>query len=142
MATAWEKTAQDKKHRIAESVPKEWRIEAVPQDDNVMGYAKASGILSNEELSITESSAVDLVAKMAAGKLTSVAVTTAFCKRAALAQQLVGNHVSAVAGVNEYRQIVPSNSFLRWHLLVPKNLILIIVRLAESLALCMVFPYP
>jgi amidase len=40
-------------------------------------------------LAITESTAVDLVSEMAAGKLTSVAVTTAFCKRAALAHQLV-----------------------------------------------------
>jgi len=54
-----------------------------------MAYPKESGIMSAEELAITESSATDLVAQMAAGKLTSVVVTTAFCKRAALAHQLV-----------------------------------------------------
>lgn len=54
-----------------------------------MDYPKKSGIMTADELAITESSATDLVARMAAGKLTSVTVTTAFCKRAALAHQLV-----------------------------------------------------
>jgi amidase len=54
-----------------------------------MKYLKQSGIMSNEELAIIESSATELVAKLVVGKLTSVAVTTAFCKRAALAHQLV-----------------------------------------------------
>jgi len=89
MAPVWEKTAEDKKARIFESIPQEWRIKATVTDDSVMGYPKISGILSAEELAITESTAVDLVAKMALGELTSVAVTTAFCKRAALATQLV-----------------------------------------------------
>jgi len=55
----------------------------------MIDYPKKSGILSAEELTITESSATDLVAQLASGKLTSVAVTTAFYKRAALAHQLV-----------------------------------------------------
>ena len=86
---AWQEVAADKKNRIANSIPPEWRITSLPSDSNVMGYPKTSGILSDEELHITESSATDLVAKLAAGNLTSVAVTTAFLKRAALAHQLV-----------------------------------------------------
>ncbi|PMD62637.1 amidase [Hyaloscypha bicolor E] len=86
---AWEKTAADKKARIAASIPEEWRIKTLPTEDSVMNFPKVSGIMSLEEIAITESSASDLVAQMAAGKLTSVAVTTAFCKRAALAHQLV-----------------------------------------------------
>lgn len=90
MATSWEKTAQDKKNRISESIPEEWRINGDhPTGNSVMGYPQISGIMTDVELAITESSAVDLVARMASGKLTSVAVTTAFCKRAALAHQLV-----------------------------------------------------
>jgi len=89
MAQSWEKTAQDKKARIFESIPEEWRIKTAVTDNSVLEYPKTSGIMSAEELAITESTAVDLVAKMAAGELTSVAVTTAFCKRAALATQLV-----------------------------------------------------
>jgi amidase len=86
---AWDKIAEDKKNRIAASIPPEWRIKSVPSEDTVMGYPKISGIMSAEELDITESTATDLVAKMAAGQLTSIAVTTAFCKRAAMAHQLV-----------------------------------------------------
>lgn len=85
----WEEAAADKRSRIAESIPQEWRIETPPTEDNVMDYPKKSGIMTAEELSITESSATELVAKLATGDLTSVAVTTAFCKRAALAHQLV-----------------------------------------------------
>lgn len=91
MAKSWEEIAADKKNRISESIPQEWRIKSIPTDVSVMGYPKESGIMSKEELAITESTAVDLVAQMAAGKLTSVAVTTAFLKRAALAHQLVSS---------------------------------------------------
>ncbi|KAH9219512.1 amidase signature domain-containing protein [Leptodontidium sp. 2 PMI_412] len=84
----WEQVVEDKRARIAASIPAEWRIKSKPTEDSVMDYPKQSGIMTAEELAITESSATDLVAQLAAGKLTSVAVTTAFCKRAALAHQL------------------------------------------------------
>ncbi|TVY88738.1 Acetamidase [Lachnellula willkommii] len=84
----WENIAEDKKARIAASIPPEWRLTSAPTEDSVMDYPKKSGIMTADELAITESSATDLVAKMAEGQLTSVAVTTAFCKRAALATQL------------------------------------------------------
>lgn len=85
----WETIAQDKKRRIDESIPAEWRVKAPAYDGSMLNFPKDSGIMTLEELVITESSAVELVDKMATGDLTSVAVTTAFCKRAALAQQLV-----------------------------------------------------
>lgn len=91
MATAWEQIADDKKNRILASIPDAWRIKGEVHGDSVMDYPKTSGIMTELELVITESSAVDLVAQMAAGQLTSVIVTTAFCKRAALAHQLVRN---------------------------------------------------
>jgi amidase len=86
---AWQKIAEYKNAHIAASIPEEWRIKSLPTDDSVMLYPSQSGIMSSEELAITESSAVDLVAELATGKLTSVAVTTAFCKRVAMARQLV-----------------------------------------------------
>ncbi|TVY81858.1 Acetamidase [Lachnellula suecica] len=85
---AWEKLAEDKKARIAASIPQIWRLKSTPTEDSVMDYPEKSGIMTAEELAMTESSATDLVTKMAHGQLTSVAVTTAFCKRAALATQL------------------------------------------------------
>ena len=89
MTSSWEAIAADKKSRIEATIPAEWRLKSIPTEDSVMGVPKSSGIMTAEELAITESTAVDLVSEMAAGKLTSVAVTTAFCKRAALAHQLV-----------------------------------------------------
>ena len=86
---SWEKTAADKRARLAASIPQEWRIKTEPTGVSVMDYPKNSRIMSPEELIITETSATDLVHKMSTGGLTSVAVTTAFCKRAALAHQLV-----------------------------------------------------
>lgn len=87
----WEDIAADKRRRIDASIPQEWRIDVTKiQDDSVMHIpATSNNIISSQELEITNSSAVDLVGKLAAGQLKSVEVTLAFCKRAALAHQLV-----------------------------------------------------
>ena len=85
----WEEIAADKKERIEKTIPDEWRIKSKDVGDSVMDYPAKSGIMSDEELAITNSTAVDLVAKLAKGQLKSVDVTRAFCKRAALAHQLV-----------------------------------------------------
>ena len=59
--------------------------------NNVMDMPRKCGLLSEQELQITEDYEVTaLIAALASGKLTSLAVTTAFSKRAAIAQQLVG----------------------------------------------------
>lgn len=90
----WEEVAAEKHARIKASIPKEWRVnleDPAFQGDSYMDAPAKSGILTTEELKITESSATELVDQMAEGKLSSVAVTTAFCKRAALATQLVCN---------------------------------------------------
>lgn len=87
----WEEIAADKRSRIDKSIPSEWLLKSKTSDVSVMGVPAESGILSKEELAITNSTAVELVAKMAAGDLKSVDVTLAFCKRAALAHQLVSN---------------------------------------------------
>ena len=89
MGSNWEQLAADKRKRIAESIPSDWLIRDLPSDDNVFTYPKESGLLSAQEIEITESSATELVAQLAQGKLKSVDVTLAFCKRAAIAQQLV-----------------------------------------------------
>ncbi|KAL4789810.1 Acetamidase [Aspergillus venezuelensis] len=88
MPTSWEEKAADKRARLAKTIPDEWKLKTLPTTDNVMDVPKTSGILSDKELEITESNATDLVSKLASGKLTAFEVTTAFCKRAALATQL------------------------------------------------------
>jgi hypothetical protein len=52
--------------------------------------------LSQTEVTITESSAETLVASLATGKLTAIAVTNAFLRRAAIAQKLVSNATGCV----------------------------------------------
>ncbi|KAJ5290310.1 uncharacterized protein N7443_010563 [Penicillium atrosanguineum] len=89
MATSWEERAADKQNRINDSIPQEWKIQTLPTEDSVLEFPKKSGILSDQELAITQSSASDLVKKLAQGELKAVDVTVAFCKRAALAHQLV-----------------------------------------------------
>lgn len=85
----WKLATAQKKSSLEATIPPEWRIKSLPTDDSVMSFPRQSGILTEEELQITESSATQLVCGLAAGKLRSVAVTTAFCKRAALAHQVV-----------------------------------------------------
>ncbi|KAJ5211857.1 acetamidase [Penicillium cinerascens] len=89
MATKWEERAADKRNRIDDSIPSEWKIQNLPTDDSVFDFPQRSGLLSGQELTITQSSATDLVKKLAQGELKAVDVTIAFCKRAALAHQLV-----------------------------------------------------
>lgn len=86
--TTWESRAADKRARLAATIPPEWRIPATDAV-SVMDIPRTSGILSEKELQITESFASDLVKSLAEGKISAVEVTTAFCKRAALAMQVV-----------------------------------------------------
>ncbi|KAL4936341.1 Acetamidase [Aspergillus oleicola] len=88
MTATWEERAADKRARLAKTIPEEWKLKTLPTTDSVMDVPKTSGILSSHELEITQSSATDLVLRLATGQLTAVEVTLAFCKRAALAQQV------------------------------------------------------
>lgn len=90
IARTWGQRAAEKRDRIEKSIPPEWTIQIPPSGESVINFPLKSGILSPQELEITNSSATHLVKKLAAGELKSVDVTLAFCKRAALAHQLVG----------------------------------------------------
>ena|ERR1700736_2457715 len=86
----WEVIAEAKRQDLASRIPKEWIITSVPSAEekrNVVKYINQH--LTPEEITITESTATELVAAMAKGKLTSTEVTTAFCHRAAVAHQFV-----------------------------------------------------
>lgn len=69
-------------------IPKEWLIPTT-NALNVMDIPRTCGILSAAEIAITESEAPVLVERMVQGDLKSYDVVLAFCKRAAIAQQLV-----------------------------------------------------
>ncbi|KAF9269992.1 general amidase [Marasmius fiardii PR-910] len=95
MATTldWKTLAAQKKARQLTSVPKEWldRLSSnLPAQTqlNVTSYPGICGLLDGRELNITNSDVETLLLKLSSGEWTAVEVTTAFCKRAIVAQQL------------------------------------------------------
>lgn len=93
MPEKWEEIGALKRKALLESIPKEWLIPGniMPPDSqlNVMDFPEKSGWFTQKELEITNTSAVDLVQKLAKGEWSSEEVTLAFCKRASAAHQLV-----------------------------------------------------
>ncbi|CZR62169.1 related to Acetamidase [Phialocephala subalpina] len=89
----WKEVAVAKQAERASKIPKEWLIqpELMPSEEtlDVQDFPHTSGLLTPEELEITESTASTVVAKIASGEWTSVQVLLATCKRAAIAQQLI-----------------------------------------------------
>lgn len=89
----WQEIAADKKAEQMARIPREWLILDASLSrlttPDLRPLAEASGILSTHELDITggECDATALLAEIASGRLTAVEVVTAFCKRAAVAQQ-------------------------------------------------------
>ncbi|ROW04950.1 hypothetical protein VPNG_07002 [Cytospora leucostoma] len=89
----WQEIAATKKAEQLSRIPKEWMFSGagIPTDAvDLRRIASLSGILSARELAITSEAydATALLAKIADGTFTSVEVVTAFCKRAAVAQQV------------------------------------------------------
>ena len=92
--TGWKETAAAKVAARDAFIPLEWRI-SLTEARNVLGVPATCGILTTSELEITETDAVTLVEQMIKKQLKSRDVTMAFCKRAAIAQQLVRSHISS-----------------------------------------------
>ncbi|KAL9091934.1 MAG: hypothetical protein Q9165_004686 [Trypethelium subeluteriae] len=83
--------AQRKRAQQASRIPSEWRLTSTPSFTNSNDVIHTCGILSPQEISITSiKDARMLRDKMISKELSSLDVTTAFCKRAAVAQQLIG----------------------------------------------------
>jgi len=72
-------------------IPAEWKLKDVVPDSvlDVTGIPESSGILSEEELRITNADTSEILSRVHAGVWKARAVAVAFCKRAAIAQQLV-----------------------------------------------------
>ena len=97
-ADTWETLVELKQKQIADDIPLEWRLPSTLIEKyrkpgvNLIAsdVLQNAGFLSPVELQITETqSATELARQLKTGELSSVAVTTAFSKRAAIAQQLV-----------------------------------------------------
>jgi amidase len=91
MPTTWQELAAEKKRRQAASIPQGWLITPPPDDVlDVTDIPAKCGLLSTRELEITNVGKLSvLLNRLATGEWSSVQVTTAFCKRAVIAQQLV-----------------------------------------------------
>ena len=82
----------DKRERQAASIPKEWLLADLPPVDqhNVIDFPRTCGLLCEQELKITETNDVSAILKnLSIGTWSAIDVTTAFCKRAIVAHQLV-----------------------------------------------------
>jgi amidase len=99
MVQNWESLVARKRAEVAKELPQEWRLPAeildtisASADISVLDVPRESGILTAKEIDITEKhDAVALVEKMASKALTASEVTLAFCKRAAIAHQVVSH---------------------------------------------------
>lgn len=89
----WRYVAARKRQELAAKIPKEWRLSQI-----VLCEAKnrrrltgdfIEGLLDERTNSITSLDSLEIVQLVRKGALTSVEVTSAFCKRSAIAQQLV-----------------------------------------------------
>jgi amidase len=89
----WQEICIRKQAERQSRIPPEWIIPSnkLPGREvrNVIDFPLKSGLMTELELEITEKNACELVKDIASGSYTSVEVVTAFCHRAALAQQLV-----------------------------------------------------
>ena len=87
----WQAVAERKQAERESRIPEQWRLPSPPNPDtlNVLSVPRTCGILSPKELEITEDyDASSLVQAIRSKTLSAEEVATAFCKRAAIAQQL------------------------------------------------------
>lgn len=91
MVSDWKSLATAKSDAILGSIPEKWRLSKVPsveeQKDVTGTYIQQ--FFDKKEIEITETDAVGIAEKVAAGTWSALDVTEAFCHRAALAHQLV-----------------------------------------------------
>lgn len=88
----WRAQGEAKRQAILDAIPEKWRLKdsipsATEQRDVTGSYIQQ--FLSNREIEITETDAVDIAAQTSSGHWSALEVTEAFCHRAALAHQLV-----------------------------------------------------
>ncbi|KAG6880002.1 hypothetical protein C0992_008209 [Termitomyces sp. T32_za158] len=90
MTSNWKSLAAAKKSSQQASIPKEWTLTNLPSSDelNVLTFPENCGLLTLKEVEITNTHVDVLLNKLANAEWSSVAVTTAFAKRAIVAHQL------------------------------------------------------
>jgi amidase len=121
----WRVVVTKKRAQLDAQVPAEWRLSetflaSIPASGRLLedDVVRHSGILTDAELDITEKySATELLPKLACGDVSSLQVTTAFCKRAAIANQLVRPYLlhydSLLQRMLIERDVLPDGALLR-----------------------------
>jgi amidase len=91
MSSDWRARCDARKQKQLDSIPSAWLIEPIANNRfNVMDVPRECGMLTPQEMEITETTDVEFVLHMLkSAEWSSVEVTTAFYKRAVIAQQLV-----------------------------------------------------
>ena len=101
---SWEKIGKKAQAKLLDSIPSEWRIsdDKLPSADqvDVTDFPATSGLLTKLEIEITGSLASDIVQQIAAGEWSAEDVTRSFCKRAAIAHQLVSTTLLSFPSVS------------------------------------------
>ncbi|GAB1195523.1 hypothetical protein APSETT444_004784 [Aspergillus pseudonomiae] len=87
---SWETISKEAQARVLESIPARWRLD--PQKyrslKDVTSVPYTSGILTDDQLKITELTVVEIVKRLESRELKAVQVLEAFAARAAIAHQL------------------------------------------------------
>lgn len=87
---SWQDVAAKRRNDINRKIPPSWLLSAeMVKNHTPIHLPRQSRLLSPDELHVTELSAVALLAAIRNRKYSSVQVTRAFCKRAAIAHQVV-----------------------------------------------------
>ena len=90
-AKSYLEIAKGKREQRQKRIPKAWLLSQDQlQSRDLLNLPEHCGILTEREFRITQThDAVDIVNGIASGKLSAREVAVAFCKRAAIAQQMV-----------------------------------------------------
>jgi amidase len=86
----WQEVAERRKEEIKSGISQYFAPAELLKDQNSINLPQKSGVLSERELELTGLTATKLLPLIHNGTYTAVEVTTAFCKRAAIAHQAVG----------------------------------------------------
>lgn len=97
----WKDLVAAKRNECKRKIPQDWLLSAdqlalARETPHLLDVdiPRHSGLLSEVELDLTENyTANQILVKLTSGQVSSLAVTTAFCKRAAIAQQVVSTHL-------------------------------------------------
>lgn len=92
-SSTWQDISTRAKQKVLNDIPSEWKIpkEQFPADNvqDATEIAGSCGILDSKEIEITEANATVILEKVKGKKWKAEEVARAFCKRAAIAHQLV-----------------------------------------------------